>query len=49
MIDRAVVVDGTVVTGRGPGAAMDFALQLIELLQDRACRDQVERDLLRGS
>ncbi|MBV5310065.1 DJ-1 family glyoxalase III [Chromatium okenii] len=42
-----VVVDGHVVTSRGPGTAMDFALQLIELLQGRACRDEVERGLVR--
>lgn len=44
-----VLVDATIVTGRGPGAAMDFALQLLELLQGRECRDQVERDLLGAS
>lgn len=44
-----VVVDERVVTGRGPGSAMDFALQLIELLQDRDCREGVERDLMRDA
>ncbi|NCC29886.1 MAG: DJ-1/PfpI family protein [Gammaproteobacteria bacterium] len=45
--DAAVVVDGTLVTSRGPGTAMDFALQLIELLLGRESRDQVERGLVR--
>ncbi|SDX15332.1 DJ-1 family glyoxalase III [Thiocapsa roseopersicina] len=45
--DAAVVVDGTIVTSRGPGTAMDFALQLIELLLGRESRDQVERGLVR--
>ena len=45
--DAAVVVDGTIVTSRGPGTAMDFALQLIELLLGRESRDQVERGLAR--
>lgn len=44
----AVEVDGKVVTSRGPGTAMDFALTLIELLAGRAKRDEVERGLVRA-
>jgi 4-methyl-5(b-hydroxyethyl)-thiazole monophosphate biosynthesis len=44
---EAVVVDGRVVTSRGPGTAMDFALNLIELLVGKAKRDQVEAGLVR--
>lgn len=43
----AVVVDGKVVTSRGPGTAMDFALTLVELLKGKAMRDQVEAGLVR--
>jgi 4-methyl-5(b-hydroxyethyl)-thiazole monophosphate biosynthesis len=46
-VGEAVVIDGKVVTSRGPGTAMDFALTLIELLVDRVCRDQVEAGLAR--
>jgi 4-methyl-5(b-hydroxyethyl)-thiazole monophosphate biosynthesis len=46
-VDDPVVVDGTLVTSRGPGTAMDFALQLIESLIGREPRDQVERGLVR--
>ncbi len=42
-----VVVDGTVVTSRGPGTAMDFALMLVELLIGRDGRQQVEGALVR--
>lgn len=42
-----VVVDGRVVTSRGPGTAMDFALALTELLVGREVRDQVEAALMR--
>ncbi|WP_019625676.1 DJ-1 family glyoxalase III [Thioalkalivibrio sp. ALJT] len=42
-----VEVDGRLITGRGPGAAMDFALTLIEQLAGRAARDAVEGPLLR--
>jgi 4-methyl-5(b-hydroxyethyl)-thiazole monophosphate biosynthesis len=47
VIDVPVVVDGKVITSRGPGTAMDFALQLIELLADKARRDEVEASLVR--
>lgn len=43
----AVVVDGKLVTSRGPGTAMDFALALIELLVGRDRRLQVENQLQR--
>lgn len=46
-VDDAVVVDGRVVTSRGPGTAMDFALELIELLAGREQRDAVEAPLQR--
>ena len=42
-----VVVDGNVVTSRGPGTAMDFALTLIELLTNKSTRNQVESGLVR--
>lgn len=45
--DDAVVVDGRIVTSRGPGTAMDFALTLVELLAGKAKRDQVEIELVR--
>lgn len=43
----AVEVDGNIVTSRGPGTAMDFALTLIELLAGKAQRGAVEGPLLR--
>jgi 4-methyl-5(b-hydroxyethyl)-thiazole monophosphate biosynthesis len=47
-LEQAVVVDGKVVTSRGPGTAMDFALTLVELLVGREKRDQVEAGLVRA-
>lgn len=44
----AVVKDGAVLTSRGPGTAMDFALALIEALAGREKRDQVEAGLVRA-
>lgn len=46
-LNDAVVVDGNIITSRGPGTAMDFALTLIELLVDKAKRDHVEAQLQR--
>ena len=45
--EEAVVIDGKIVTSRGPGTAMDFALTLIELLLGKAKRDEVEAPLQR--
>ena len=45
--DEPVVIDGKVITSRGPGTAMDFALTLIEILAGKAKRDQVETALVR--
>ena len=44
----AVVRDGKVLTSRGPGTAMDFALALIEALSGKARRDEVEAGLVRS-
>lgn len=45
--DAPVVQDGRVITSRGPGTAMDFALELVEQLTDTARRREVERGLQR--
>jgi len=44
---QPVVKDGKVITSRGPGTAMDFALELIESLVGRGKRDEVEAALQR--
>ena len=47
--DAIVVKDGRIVTSRGPGTAMDFALALIGELCGQQCRDEVEAQLQRPS
>lgn len=43
-----IKIDGNIVTSRGPGTAMDFALTLIELLSDKTLRDTVESQMVRN-
>jgi len=43
----AVVEDGKIITSRGPGTAMDFALTLVERLTGKAKRQEVEAGLQR--
>jgi len=43
--EKAVVVDEKVITSRGPGTAMNFALTLIEMLVGQDKRDEVEQGL----
>ena len=44
--DQPVVVDGNVITGKGPGLTVDFALALVEILAGKAKRDEVAAQLL---
>jgi 4-methyl-5(b-hydroxyethyl)-thiazole monophosphate biosynthesis len=43
---QPVVVDGNVVTSRGAGTALAFALTLIELLVDKPTRDKIARAIV---
>ena len=44
---QPVIRDGKVITSRGPGTAMDFALELIEILAGLQKRNEVEDGLVR--
>lgn len=44
--EKAVVVDGNITTGRGPGLTIDFALKLVELLVGKDKSDEIARQLL---
>jgi 4-methyl-5(b-hydroxyethyl)-thiazole monophosphate biosynthesis len=46
LVEERVVVDGNVVTGRGPGVALEFALTVVERLAGRAKRDELARAML---
>ena len=45
--NHAVVTDNRLITSRGPGTAMDFALTLIGLLAGKETRASVEAGLVR--
>jgi len=45
--DNAVEIDGNIITSRSAGTAMNFALNLIELLEGREKRDEVNSQLAR--
>ena len=45
--DEAVVIDGNILTSKGPGTAMDFALDIIEYLCGKTTRNAVEDGLVR--
>ncbi|MCK5668089.1 MAG: DJ-1/PfpI family protein, partial [Gammaproteobacteria bacterium] len=48
LCDEAIVKDGKVITSRGPGTAIDFALELIEVLSGKEKRNEVETALVRS-
>lgn len=41
-----VVVDGTVITSKGPATAMPFAIKLVEILKGKEAAQQLASDLL---
>jgi protein deglycase len=41
-----VVVDGQIVTGRGPGTAMAFALKLVEIMMGEAAATKLAKDMV---
>jgi len=45
---KAVECDGKIITSRGAGTAMDFALKLVEVLVGTEKRDSVENALVRN-
>jgi 4-methyl-5(b-hydroxyethyl)-thiazole monophosphate biosynthesis len=47
VVGDTVVVDRGVITSRGPGTALDFALALVEELEGRAARQAIESRLER--
>ncbi|MDD5680628.1 MAG: DJ-1/PfpI family protein [Candidatus Omnitrophica bacterium] len=45
-VDQSVVVDGNIITGKGPAAAMAFALRIIDLVCGKKVTDPIREKLL---
>jgi 4-methyl-5(b-hydroxyethyl)-thiazole monophosphate biosynthesis len=45
-VEKGVVKDGNIITGRGPGFAFDFGLAIVEELKGKAIADEVATGLL---
>ena len=44
--NEPVTVDGNIITGKGPAFAIQFGLQLVEILAGKATKDEVSNGLL---
>jgi len=44
--EERVVVDGKIITSRGPGTAMEFAIKLVEVLAGKSMAEQVTQSTL---
>jgi 4-methyl-5(b-hydroxyethyl)-thiazole monophosphate biosynthesis len=44
-VDEKVVVDGNIITSQGPGTAIEFALEIVKLI-DQNCYEQLKKDLV---
>lgn len=44
--DERVVVDGKIITSRGPGTAMEFAIKLVEVLAGKSLAEEVTKSVL---
>ncbi|XP_056633374.1 protein dj-1beta [Diorhabda sublineata] len=44
--EEKVVIDGTIITSRGPGTAFDFALAIVEKLQGKEKAQEVAKGML---
>jgi len=45
-VDEKVVVDGNIITSKGPGTAFDFALKLVEVLVGKTAKEAVRKKML---
>ncbi len=44
-VSKRVVCDGKLITAKGPAAAIEFALQIVEKLTDQETRNRLEKDM----
>ncbi|QRN41850.1 MAG: DJ-1 family protein [Neisseriaceae bacterium] len=46
IVDKQVVVEGNIITAKGPAVAVEFALTLLEYLTDKNNRDKIAREII---
>ena len=46
VVDKRVATDGNVITGRGPGCTVEFALKIVEVLLGQAKRREIAEALI---
>ena len=46
IVDERVVIDGNIITSKGPGTAIDFSLKLVEILLNKEISNELKKDLL---
>ncbi len=44
--DKSVVEDGNIITGKGPGVAIDFALKIVETLKGKDLADDIAKAMM---
>ena len=42
---KRVTVDGNIITGRGPGCSVDFALTLVEKIKGKVLSDEIRKSM----
>ena len=48
LMKNRVVVDGNIITSKGPGTAMEFAVELAAILKGKETAEALMEDLLMG-
>lgn len=44
--EESVVVDGKIITSRGPGTAFEFVLKLVEVFKDKSAADELRQAMM---
>ncbi len=45
-VNERVVKDGNIITGQGPGTALEFALEIIEFVKGKEAAEKVKKEML---
>ena len=45
MVNKKVVTDGKIITGKGPGAASEFGFELLSILKNKDAADKLNNEM----